>query len=524
MHHRAPQGRRRRFTYLVFVLAAIAWASPAPAQQALGTGTTGELVPFEVLLMQANLARAKGDVPLADRMYGVAVRSRNATPTAYVYWARMHRERGDLNRADAVVDQGLDRFAGDAALLLERGWLALSAEDWDKLRTTLSGLPAAGAELPFAAYLRGRLAQHEGRRDEALAELQIAATAAHPLQAESLEALAELQVDKGRRKEAAQSLRQALELSRNSEQRARLEGRLGQLGKSDGAGWYGLRTMVGLHGDSNVNLAPLMFPDSELAGGRLSLGVFQRLSPGGRKADAGVRLIGFQTLHAGDAALADFNSTLLAAEGFGRVDLARHRLGLTFGYDSVFLFFRPTDRQHFSERVHGGPTWMLTLDRGRVYSGLTVERSLYYADNATGIDDRRSAGVDLRMDVGGEAALTDAHKLAADATAGRQDARGDNYDAVHWSAQLRHLWEQAAWGTHVGVGYEDRLYNNHRAGRRDHLVNVGTGAQWRYADTASLGVVLSLEQNLAAGPDLYDYRRIIGGVVWQTRWLPPAGR
>jgi tetratricopeptide (TPR) repeat protein len=507
---------------LLLVSLAIAFAQPADAQQALGTGAGRELVPFEVLFMQANLARAKGDVVLADRMFGAAARSRYATPTAYVYWARMHRERGDLNRANTIVNLGLARFDADAALLLERGWLALSGEDWPTLRAALAELPESGSALPFAAYLRGRLAQQDGRLDDALAELRTAAGAAHPLQTESLEALAELQAARGDRKSAAQSLRQALELSRSHEQRARIEGRLSNLAQSGGSGWYGLRTMVGLHGDSNVNLAPQLFPDSELTGGRLSVGVFQRLSPGGKKADAGVRLTGFQTLHVGDAALADFNSTLLSAEAFGRLDVDRHRLGLTFGYDSVFLFFRPADEQHFSERIHGGPTWLFGLPGGRVYAGLLAERSLYYAGNTAGIDDRRSNSIDVRLDGGGEAKLADEHKLGLDVSVGRQDARGDNYDALTWSAQLRHAWERDVWGTHVGTGYEDRLYNNHRAGRRDHLATATAGAQWRYAGTASLGVVVSFEQNLAAGPDLYDYRRLIGGVVWQTRWLPPA--
>lgn len=509
---------------LLLVAWATAFAQPANAQQALGTGTSRELVPFEVLFMQANLARAKGEVVLADRMFGAAVRSRYATPTAYVYWARMHRERGDLNRANTIVNLGLARFQGDAALLLERGWLALTSDDWPALRTALAELPESGSALPFAAYLRGRLAQQDGRLDDALVELRTAAGAAHPLQAESLEALADLQAGQGDRKNAAQNLRQALELSRSHEQRTRIESRLDDLAQRDGSGWYGLRTMAGLHGDSNINLAPQLFPDSELAGGRLSLGVFQRLSPGGKKADAGVRLTGFQTLHVGDAALADFNSTLLAAEAFGRLDVGRHKLGLTFGYDSIFLFFRPADDQHFSERVHGGPTWLLGLPRGRVYAGLLAERSLYYADNAAGIDDRRSNSIDIRLDTGGEAKLTDQHKVGLDVSAGRQDARGDNYDALTWSAQLRHAWERDIWATHLGVGYEDRLYNNHRAGRRDHLATATAGAQWRYAGTASLGIVLSYEQNLAAGPDLYDYRRMIGGVVWQARWLPSVGR
>lgn len=491
----------------------------AHAQQALGMTGGAELVPFEVLFLQGNLARAKGDVALADRMFMAASRSRDATPTAFVYWARMHRERGDLNRARDVVALGIRRFPDDAGLRLEQGWLALTGEEWETLRGILGGLGEEAAALPFAAYLRGRLAVHDGRREDALADLGAAAAGAHPLQAESLEALADLQADGGKRKDAVVSLRRALELSRSDEQRARLEGRLAGLEQSAGGSWYTLRTMIGIHGDSNVNLAPQLFPESELAGGRLTVGVFQRLSPGGKTADAGVRLTGLQTLHVGDAALADFNSTLLGAEAFGRLDRGSHRLSAQFGYDSVFLFFRPAPDQHFSERVHGGPAWQWAADDWRSRTALTIERSIYYAGNTSGIDDRRSALVDLRLDLGIERKLGE-HGLALDAAALRYDARGDNYDAIGWLAGLRHGWDRGDWGTHVSAGYEDRLYNNHRAGRRDHLVSVGLGAQWRYDKASTLGLVAAVEQNLAAGPDLYDYRRIIGGLVWQGRWVP----
>src|SRR5690606_7928883 len=98
---------------------------------------------------------------------------------------------------------------------------------------------------------------------------------------------------------------------------------------------------------------------------------------------------------------------------------------------------------------------------------------------------------DLRLDLGIERKLGE-HGLALDAAALRYDARGDNYDAIGWLAGLRHGWDRGDWGTHVSAGYEDRLYNNHRAGRRDHLVSVGLGAQWRYDKASTLGLVAAV--------------------------------
>lgn len=507
-----------RLGLLLAVLGGI-WTDRAQAQQALGTTGGAELVPFEVLFLQANLARAKGDVAMADRMFSAASRSRYATPTAFVYWARLHRERGNLKRARDIVVLGTGRFPEDTGLRLEQGWLALTSGDWETLRGILGNLSEEAAGLPFAAHLRGRLAVHDGRREEARAAFGMAAAGAHPLQAESFEALAELQADGGQREDAVGSLRRALELSRSDDQRVRLEVRLADLEQSAGGGWYTLRTMFGVHGDSNVNLAPQLFPESALAGGRLTIGVFQRLSSGTKAADAGIRLTGLQTLHVGDAALADYNSTLLGAEAFGRLDRRSHRLSAQFGYDSVFLFFRPAPDSHFSERVYGGPAWQWIGDDWRSRTALTIERSIYYAGNTSGIDDRRSALVDLRLDLGIERTLGE-HRLALDGAALRYDARGDNYDAIAWLAGLRHSWNRGQWGTHVSAGYEDRLYNNHRAGRRDHLLSLDFGAQWRYDKASTFGLVAAIEQNLASGPDLYDYRRIIGGLVWQGRLAP----
>lgn len=504
----------------ILALALFVQAAPLQAQAPAGRAPGQELVPFEVLFLQGNLARSRGDIATADRMFQAAARSRHATPTAYIYWARMHRERGDLNRAATILQLGSRRFPEDAPIALEQAYLALAAEDWAAVSTALTRVGEQAANNPFAAYLHGQLARQRGDLETARRQFEQAAAQRHVHQLESLHALAEVGMALGNRPLAATTLRRAIELTRSPEDRNALEARIDELERSSNRVAFSLRGMGGIHGDSNVNLAPRLFPDSQLAAVRAAVGLSPRLAINGTHLDGGVRLLGHQSLHWGETGVEDYNAGLLSAEGTVRWRRAGHRLGMSLGYDSTFLPMRDPGMRHFSERIHGGPLWRWQGERWGWRTRLLGERSLYYADNRSGPDDRRSAGIDWIAQFGPDLRLDGRNRINLDLGLGTWDAHGDNYDVLGWNAGLRYAWTGEQWAASAGTRYENRHYPNHRESREDRILAADLGGQRLFPGGQALGMVLAWERNAAAGAGGWGWERVIAGLSWQGRLWP----
>jgi DNA-binding CsgD family transcriptional regulator len=130
----------------------------------------GRVLPLAVL---ADLRLRQGRDEEVERLLAGLERE----PPAATVLARLHRERGDLGLAEALLDQSVEAGGDDAAVLSLRGDLALARGDLDGAGAAAAGLVEAAGRLARpdlaaeAALLAGRAAAAGG--DSATAEREL---------------------------------------------------------------------------------------------------------------------------------------------------------------------------------------------------------------------------------------------------------------------------------------------------------------------------------------------------------------
>lgn len=509
-----------------FAAYAGAQTTPTAATTAAGAEAPSPDAPFEVLLLQGNLARGKRDFATADSFFRSAARKPEATPKLYIYWARTHRERGDLNYALRVVEAGLKRFPNDSALTLELGYLYSIAERWDDVAKLLAALPADAAALPFAQYLSGRVAAARNDYDAAIAAFERAAAAPHLYRAESYAELAMVQRAKGETALAVAAMQQALGLARTVEQRNEYQQRLEELqAAGSGDDRYSLLYLAGAQFDSNVNLAPELFAETSLKAFRTSHALWQRLTVYSHdRVATGLTILANQTFHVGaeQKDLNEFNASTLGADWFVHIKRKNARYGITAGYNTVFLFFKPEDPDfgwRFLERAQLTPSFAVKLGRFGLAGEVNLEHSRYGQGNTPGgVDDRRTASIDVVAQLA-PYMVHKRHRISLPLGGNRHDAKGDNFD--HWGivSGLRYEWNKSPWVVLTGLVFEADNYPNHTNGREDRLLRIDVQSRYAFHKRHTLGLLASYEENFADDTSPFAYRRFIVGASYQGALL-----
>jgi len=365
------------FIFSFLALAGVATASFAVAQPIPEPDVKSVEPPYEVLLLKGNLARGKRDFKNADHYFTLASQKPDAGDKLYVYWARTHREQGNLNRAMQILDAGIAKFATSTSLRLEKGLLLAVAERWKDLESILNTLPDSANHTAVAHLLRARLNVSRQAWPAAQKEYEKTVKINGQFQAVAFAELAEVHSRLGAQDEALSTIEQAITTARSARERVLYEQRKATyLASNNSRKLYSLRLLTGTQYDSNVNLSPILFKNSAESGIRYTATLQQQLTPiNKKKAQLGIQSVFNQSAHIGSdtKALKQFNATVMSGELFWTQKLTSKAIyRLNAEYSSIFLLFRPSsDERHFSEQWNFTPELALTLKKTQLRIRLT---------------------------------------------------------------------------------------------------------------------------------------------------------
>jgi predicted AlkP superfamily phosphohydrolase/phosphomutase/tetratricopeptide (TPR) repeat protein len=122
-------------------------------------------------LNEGSARAASGDSDGAIKAFGKAVQLDPENASALVYAAHIYTERGELARAEGLLDRAVKMKPDDSAVRLQRAAWSLASGDLNGARVELEAAGRLDDRLPLYQILRARLADASRQYDSALAAL-----------------------------------------------------------------------------------------------------------------------------------------------------------------------------------------------------------------------------------------------------------------------------------------------------------------------------------------------------------------
>lgn len=135
-----------------------------------------------------NLLRQQNKLNEAEQAYRKAILLDNRFSPAWANLADLYRQRGDEEKATAILQEGLGTIPNDAGLLMAQGFAKIRQQQATQAQKSFAAAMAAAPENPRYRYIYGVALRSNGQKQAGLQQLE-KARALFPANAEVLRAL-----------------------------------------------------------------------------------------------------------------------------------------------------------------------------------------------------------------------------------------------------------------------------------------------------------------------------------------------